>query len=88
MNFYTDLNSHEYYLFSIWTENQSFTLILGGPVTCLPHYFKCHHDDICIPEHLRCDGIGQCGDDSDELECSAKGWFSSSLNLPVVFYLM
>lgn len=35
---------------------------------CDKKHFRCHNN-VCIPEHLRCDGFYHCNDLSDELGC-------------------
>lgn len=37
--------------------------------TCGPHEFRCKNNN-CIPDHWRCDGQSDCGDNSDEENCS------------------
>jgi len=38
--------------------------------------FRCSRSRLCIPANLTCDGINNCGDNSDEQGCSASqnGW--------------
>lgn len=37
--------------------------------TCGPHEFRCENNN-CIPDHWRCDSQNDCGDNSDEKNCS------------------
>lgn len=37
--------------------------------TCGPHEFRCENNN-CIPDHWRCDSQNDCGDGSDENNCS------------------
>lgn len=37
--------------------------------TCGPHEFRCENNN-CIPDHWRCDSQNDCGDNSDEENCS------------------
>lgn len=52
----------------------SFFLLLLLPMkkdekTCGPHEFRCENNN-CIPDHWRCDSQNDCGDGSDEENCS------------------
>lgn len=38
--------------------------------TCLDWMFKCQNNN-CLPYWWRCDGINDCGDNSDEVGCGA-----------------
>lgn len=40
--------------------------------TCGPHEFRCENNN-CIPDHWRCDSQNDCGDNSDEKNCSEYG---------------
>lgn len=40
------------------------------PFKCSPGQFQCENDH-CIPPNQLCDGISQCGDESDEKNCDA-----------------
>lgn len=31
--------------------------------------FRCHNDRVCLPLSKRCDGVNNCGDNSDEVNC-------------------
>ena len=31
--------------------------------------FRCHNDRVCLPISKRCNGVNNCGDNSDELNC-------------------
>lgn len=31
--------------------------------------FRCHNDRVCLPLSKRCDGVNNCGDNSDEHNC-------------------
>lgn len=31
--------------------------------------FRCHNDRVCLPISKRCDGVNNCGDNSDEINC-------------------
>ena len=34
---------------------------------------RCHNDRVCLPMEKRCDGVNNCGDNSDELKCRESG---------------
>ena len=40
--------------------------------TCLPHQFKCHADNKCIPDYKRCDNKSECSDGEDEKGCGKE----------------
>nr|XP_017095016.2 basement membrane-specific heparan sulfate proteoglycan core protein isoform X12 [Drosophila bipectinata] len=42
-----------------------------GVKSCAPNQFRCQNGD-CVPDHSTCDGITQCRDGSDELNCGAS----------------
>ena len=39
--------------------------------TCRPAYFQCHNNR-CVPSNLTCNQVNDCGDFSDELNCSCS----------------
>lgn len=39
-------------------------------MTCPATKFRCRTQPKCIPQHWRCDGDNDCGDQSDEEGCS------------------
>lgn len=51
--------------------------------TCGPHEFRCENNN-CIPDHWRCDSQNDCGDNSDEKNCSEYGEVSRLLSAPFV----
>ncbi|XP_010901050.2 MAM and LDL-receptor class A domain-containing protein 1 isoform X1 [Esox lucius] len=64
----------------VWTDvaldDISFTAecVVGGPVTpepltCGGGQFRCAHSFQCVPLSWRCDGEGDCADQSDEEQC-------------------
>lgn len=58
--------------------------------TCGPHEFRCENNN-CIPDHWRCDSQNDCGDNSDEKNCSEYSEVSrllSALFVPLYPALM
>uniref|UniRef100_A0AAY5EZH7 EGF-like domain-containing protein n=1 Tax=Electrophorus electricus TaxID=8005 RepID=A0AAY5EZH7_ELEEL len=52
--------------------------------TCGPHEFRCANNN-CIPDHWRCDSQNDCGDNSDEENCSESSYsFCPIVNCPIV----
>lgn len=57
----------------------SFSARVLGKFQCPPtRAFRCQNDRVCLQVSKRCDGVNNCGDNSDELNCR-KLW--SRLNL-------
>lgn len=54
--------------------------------TCGPHEFRCENNN-CIPDHWRCDSQNDCGDNSDEKNCSEYGEVSPSCQLRFFLYI-
>lgn len=48
--------------------------------TCGPHEFRCQNNN-CVPEHWRCDGQSDCGDNTDEQNCSKSLVFGLLITL-------
>ncbi|MEQ2184757.1 hypothetical protein GOODEAATRI_011384, partial [Goodea atripinnis] len=47
-----------------------FVNLFAGCFLCPPtRQFRCHNDRVCVPVSKRCDGVNNCGDNSDELNC-------------------
>jgi len=44
-------------------------VLIADKKTCGPHEFQCKNNN-CIPDHWRCDSQNDCGDNSDEENCS------------------
>lgn len=45
-------------------------LFLSGKFQCPPtRAFRCQNDRVCLQVSKRCDGVNNCGDNSDELNC-------------------
>lgn len=38
--------------------------------TCGPNFFACHNNQVCVPSKWQCDGNDDCGDMSDESNCT------------------
>ena len=59
---------------SMWVYNKVYHSFLGrsasnNSFTCGEGKFKCP-SEMCIPDLWRCDGANDCGDNSDELNCT------------------
>lgn len=53
------------------------TFLCSSPLVkfqCPPtRQFRCHNDRVCLPISKHCDGVNNCGDNSDELNCCEFG---------------
>uniref|UniRef100_A0A3P8RX50 Uncharacterized protein n=1 Tax=Amphiprion percula TaxID=161767 RepID=A0A3P8RX50_AMPPE len=48
----------------------SLSVRLSGKFQCPPtRAFRCQNDRVCLQVSKRCDGVSNCGDNSDELNC-------------------
>ena len=61
------IHGYDLYLFIILYLFPSETKVPA----CLPTSFKCDNNQ-CISNHYRCDGDDDCGDKSDEKNCSKR----------------
>ena len=57
-----------------------FVYVIGLFLVCSGDMFRCD-DGRCLQNHIRCDGLNQCTDASDEKNCSKMQQFSSMLGL-------
>ena len=53
-------------LFSDWS--RVFHVVPVKPITCAENEYACRNY-MCVPEVQHCDGVDQCGDNSDEEHC-------------------
>lgn len=52
----------------------SLSVQLLGKFQCPPtRAFRCQNDRVCLQVSRRCDGVNNCGDNSDELNCRKLG---------------
>jgi len=64
MFIYNDLNLH------IKKDQCVFNLCVSERFQCPPtRQFRCNNDRVCLPVSKQCDGVNNCGDNSDELNC-------------------
>ena len=51
------------------SNNRLFVASYVFSIGCAPFQFHCKKEDKCIPGNLKCDGLQDCADNSDESGC-------------------
>ena len=73
------MNKHEDCKTGLNLVNILFCVVTVGRL-CPPRTFHCRNSR-CIPEHQQCNGVNDCGDFSDEVNCGcAPGQFQCKHN--------